>query len=307
MFQSSSDPKAGCNSRPASGSSGLSRCFNPHPTQRPDATAAGPPGRPEGPLFQSSSDPKAGCNGVSNGIVWTARYSVSILIRPKGRMQLDVFCTGADTSHVSILIRPKGRMQLPRLLARPEGVNWFQSSSDPKAGCNSASRPSQRPPGRVFQSSSDPKAGCNVPPWRLSLRQRVQFQSSSDPKAGCNRWRHRRPRRRVSRFNPHPTQRPDATLSTRPTATRTSVSILIRPKGRMQLNQDELTASTVMFQSSSDPKAGCNLAPPVFVAPTGQSFNPHPTQRPDATRDLQLLEDVPAVFQSSSDPKAGCN
>ena len=62
LFQSSSGQKAGCNRAPGSRCRLPSRCFNPHPARRPDATTApAPQGPPPG--------------------------QVSILIRPEGRMQ----------------------------------------------------------------------------------------------------------------------------------------------------------------------------------------------------------------------------
>ena len=86
----------------------------------------------------------------------------------------------------------------------------FQSSPDPKAGCNVDGHDQRgliprvsiltRPEGRVqlplllvklkaflFQSSPDPKAGCNLVAIQVNRTFR-QFQSSPDPKAGCNEW-----------------------------------------------------------------------------------------------------------------------
>ena len=111
--------------------------FNPHPTRRPDATRGIVTAGGATSMFQSSSDPKAGCDDALR----------------------------RDHSHhhsVSILIRPEGRMRHAR-----------------------SSCPSRRYGG---------------------------FQSSSDPKAGCDRRRTRRRSRRRWCFNPHPTRRPDATL-----------------------------------------------------------------------------------------------
>ena len=135
-------------------------------------------------------------------------------------------------------------------------VEVFQSPSDPKAGCNveDDAEPAAayivsipiRPEGRMqpcssspgvgwmtFQSPSDPKAGCNglARPRPVT---RSLFQSPSDPKAGCN-----------------------VALSIIG-ATTYSVSIPIRPEGRMQPNIQAAQTQTEAFQSPSDPKAGCN-------------------------------------------------
>ena len=96
--------------RPPRRSSPVTR-FNPHPTRRPDATRAGSLGR-------------------------LRRDAVSILIRPEGRMRRDRALNIQRKQGVSILIRPEGRMR-PSALARVAGCLLFQSSSDPKAGCDS--------------------------------------------------------------------------------------------------------------------------------------------------------------------------
>ena len=64
-------------------------CFNPHPARRPDATAISNTLRahqPE-PWFQSSSGQKAGCNFGLKVKLHVIVVTVSILIRPEGRMQ----------------------------------------------------------------------------------------------------------------------------------------------------------------------------------------------------------------------------
>ena len=137
--------------------------FNPHPARRPDATAQQRADEHDAP-FQSSSGQKAGCNCRSNysrGI-----STVSILIRPEGRMQ---------RGHFAVHVRTY-------LLV-------FQSSSGQKAGCN----PRWLFPGcngqsswsAMFQSSSGQKAGCNTAACRARCRS-FTFQSSSGQKAGCN-------------------------------------------------------------------------------------------------------------------------
>ena len=143
---------AGCNL----GRSGQPRSlggqrFNPHPARRPDATLLVPRSRrlqglsaamyvsilirPEGRMqrggsipaqaaifysFQSSSGQTAGCNcriAAHSGRLLT---TVSILIRPEGRMQPTSRPTYWRRHHrfgVSILIRPEGRMQRPPEIA----------------------------------------------------------------------------------------------------------------------------------------------------------------------------------------------
>ena len=117
MFQSSSDPKAGCYQRTI--------------TSRAVQMA-----------FQSSSDPKAGCYHRLGCCLPLALPDVSILIRPEGRMLrpsrtlpatfIGVFQSSSDPKagcyssggphrrrvfDVSILIRPEGRM-LPAISLR---------------------------------------------------------------------------------------------------------------------------------------------------------------------------------------------
>ena len=187
-------------------------------------------------------------------------------------------CNPADS--VSILIRPEGRMQSgphsaearpasfnPHPARRPDAISpsWlcsqcrhmFQSSSGQKAGCNrwSACGTAGGPP--RFQSSSGQKAGCNS---RVAFAGvgGCGFQSSSGQKAGCNVGATLGMTAAVTSFNPHPARRPDAIIlgevgachnarfnphpARRPDAIgqrsrgqdTPDVSILIRPEGRMQ-------------------------------------------------------------------------
>ena len=61
----------------------------------------------------------------------------------------------------------------------------FQSSPDPKAGCDLGTRAGFLRLYVGFQSSPDPKAGCDVlePIGNVAV---PLFQSSPDPKAGCD-------------------------------------------------------------------------------------------------------------------------
>ena len=211
-------------------------------------------------------------------------YDVSILIQPEGRMQLLPPAWMLAACIVSILIQPEGRMQRPpvdgvgsiilvSILIQPEGrmqqghrrhgyigLCAFQSSSNPRAGCNDH-RSGGFAAATVFQSSSNPRAGCN--PWPAGVsRTPALFQSSSNPRAGCNLGRCPRENGQFVGFNPHPTRGPDATVR----------------RGRQQDGQagfnphptrgPDATADwrsncsvSTLFQSSSNPRAGCNLAP----------------------------------------------
>ncbi len=230
----------------------LVKRFNPHPTSRSDATSTSMAGIPARE-FQSSSDLEVGCNNMMAQKF--AALGVSILIRPRGRMQHLVGVGRAGGESVSILIRPRGRMQ-PSTQARTRLREMFQSSSDLEVGCNSyqggvgrhgdcfnphptsrsdatSTRPrvlggakgfNPHPTSRSdattitpvafsitfrFQSSSDLEVGCNIS--RVTIRmERTAFQSSSDLEVGCNSLRVRYGR-------------------------GGEVSILIRPRGRMQL------------------------------------------------------------------------
>ena len=193
-FQSSSSPKAGCNPTrrwpwPTTGS------FNPHPARRPDATRrvlAALHGR----LLVSILIQPEGRMQHLAGVRVILVVEVSILIQPEGRMQRPSSCpwpSAAPTCFnphparrpdattqglgevairfgVSILIQPEGRMQLSDQVDALIDQDLFQSSSSPKAGCNSVGRshraggppcfnphPARRPdatPGYVFSTQS---------------------------------------------------------------------------------------------------------------------------------------------------------
>ena len=90
---------------------------------------------------------------------------------------------------VSILTRPEGRMRPGRPSRCTSGYAEFQSSPDPKAGCDAEDLPQ-----------------LDVRPCRVSILTR--------PEGRMRRRRYQRDRRADgSRFNPHPTRRPDATAS----------------------------------------------------------------------------------------------
>ncbi len=158
MFQSSSGPKAGCNADVA----GLTF------TQVTFQSSSGPKAgcnvnknitKLDRTQFQSSSGPKAGCNERHRRN--QRALAVSILIRPEGRMQRSRRTEAWRPEQVSILIRPEGRMQ------RTDSFETF----GPAGSFNP--HPARRPDATMvtptlydasclFQSSSGPKAGCNT-------------------------------------------------------------------------------------------------------------------------------------------------
>ena len=134
------------------------------------------------------------------------------------------------------------------------------------------------------------------------------FQSSSGQKAGCNQqaWTHTG--HQSASFNPHPARRPDAIARPAHARRQVSVSILIRPEGRMQsADTGRKPARNAVFQSSSGQKAGCNTRRQPRAG-FWYCFNPHPARRPDAIwRRWSCNSPALAGFQSSSGQKAGCN
>ena len=133
-FQSSSGLSTGCyvpSNRPLA----ASKCFNPHPAFRPDATVQERAvDRPQ-LLFQSSSGLSTGCY---SRVVMTAPAfpEVSILIRPFDRMLRERLRKRGPDYSVSILIRPFDRM-LPGIPLGAAGrtTSLFQSSSGLSTGC----------------------------------------------------------------------------------------------------------------------------------------------------------------------------
>ena len=193
------------------------------------------------------------------GRCWQLRgFSVSILTRPGGRVQLS---GGGNLTvqavTVSILTRPGGRVQLRADVLRFAPMPEFQSSPVPEDGCNADTcRPGVAT--RWFQSSPVPEDGCNVqavlithPVWSFNPHPSRRtgatavgraivcgvgaFQSSPVPEDGCNF-----PCDHCEVVNP-------------------AVSILTRPGGRVQ--HTRLRAGFVIVRC----------------------FNPHPSRRTGAT------------------------
>ena len=352
-FQSSPDPKAGCDAL----SGGSSR----------EVLDVSILTRPEGRMrqmedvdgiatyvFQSSPDPKAGCDHallcpllhITNVSILTRPEGrmrrcgrppvcrparVSILTRPEGRMRLGPGCDCGHTCCVSILTRPEGRMRPPEAapdVARTESVSILT-----------------RPEGRMRREEV-----------RAMLAQLRWFQSSPDPKAGCDPASAPRGCCRRACFNPHPTRRPDATTGRSAGACASYVSILTRPEGRMRHNSARAQdtdhhcfnphptrrpdatrrrashrRSRSRFQSSPDPKAGCDSWTTVTSVPaTTFQSSPDPKAGCDPARKVDpvtrgrqvsiltrpegrmrpmglLFDPRQQGFQSSPDPKAGCD
>ena len=133
-------------------------------------------------------------------------------------------------------------------------------------------------PSRMFQSSPNPKAGCNDT-W-VVVAGGEGFQSSPNPKAGCNRPSARETSYHEG-FNPRPTRRLGATKISPNLLISYVVSILTQPEGWVQLLLPVMNVITIRFnphptrrlgatgtkqiielkisfQSSPNPKAGCN-------------------------------------------------
>ena len=273
--------------------------------------------------------------------------SVSILIRPEGRMQRPVRrCLAAQrTASVSILIRPEGRMQ-------PDASRWmpivivFQSSSGQKAGCNPAMHRRRRrphvvsilirPEGRMqpnFGDQSTSLSAPNGPPGvSILIRPEGRMQRLRPTKvsgvwfqwpAGCNRQvAHGAPVFQSSSgqkagcnpghwtgIDPHPARRPDE-----PRRADRHVRFNPHPARRPDATDGCLGRTRRpldVFQSSSGQKAGCNPCNRhrVTIRCPLRCFNPHPARRPDATPYTRRCGRTNGnwEFQSSSGQKAGCN
>ena len=180
---------------------------------------------------------------------------------------------------VSILTRPEGRMRLLGRFAE-FGRFGFQSSPDPKAGCDRSQRMKghydqlvsilTRPEGRMRHARVTPVAkarGFNPHPTRRPdatphTRQLLR------PDAGFNPHPTRRPDATSThaaipsaslRFNPHPTRRPDATIVQPPNVDLGVFQSSPDPKAGCDDDLGRVTMPRRKFQSSPDPKAGCDL------------------------------------------------
>ena len=208
--------------------------FNPHPTRRPDATPDGAANAPTSASFNPhpTRRPDATLDHTGN---YVGFQEVSILTRPEGRMRQGRWAQ-AWAPRLGFNPHPTRRPDATRGAVSPVvDLTWFQSSPDPKAGCDPILNPF---PSRKlrFQSSPDPKAGCDLPILSLALLV-LPVSILTRPEGRMRRNKPWRPERERPGFNPHPTRRPDATP-------------IPRSAGRLPPNQ---------FQSSPDPKAGCDV------------------------------------------------
>ena len=157
-------------------------CFNPHPTRRPGATS--PSQLSARTVGVSILTRPEGRVRLAVGAYRARQRPVSILTRPEGRVRQFLISARTSLLRVSILTRPEGRVRRHRWVSHRVVRDEFQSSPDPKAGCDIWSAARNTSLEGVFQSSPDPKAGCD---HRFpALTHRPTFQSSPDPKAGCD-------------------------------------------------------------------------------------------------------------------------
>ena len=279
-FQSSPDPKAGCDRSPAAWSCLCPCCFNPHPTRRPGATSHLRSVYEPWWKFQSSPDPKAGCD--------VAHCHQACLVRV-----------------VSILTRPEGRVRHPETNKPINIFTAFQSSPDPKAGCDCPSRP-PTPPRSSFNPHPTRRPGATLAQSEVEY-DGISVSILTRPEG---RVRHHglmvhshpelvsiltRPEGRVRRY-PH--QIPRLFIH---------VSILTRPEGRVR--QDALYLLSVLRDVSILTRPEGRVRRQETRRPSAYSrrFNPHPTRRPGATASMSGCGATPSMFQSSPDPKAGCD
>jgi len=231
--------------------------------------------------------------------------AVSILTRPWGRVQRypqwsdapSRLCfnphphlgAGATSRRVSLPASfscfnphpPLGAGATLKFVMAAPAVYRFQSSPARGGGCN----PTQV---SVYCSHSasfnpHPPLGAGAT-WNTTFATtgRAMFQSSPAPGGGCNQRRGAGSRPFVVCFNPHPPLGAGATQRGRAACGGTSVSILTRPWGRVQLYQGGAHADALLFQSSPAPGGGCNDLYRRGLIPR-DGFNPHPPLRAGAT------------------------
>ena len=198
-------PEGGCNVHSAL----PSISFNPHPARRPDAT----------------------CLSISRRI--SSRFNPHPARRPDNSCDfpsLHPTCFQSSSGQKAGCNHhawPDPNRFNPHPARRPDATVWLwhrrRFNPHPARRPDATGRPSP-----TFQSSSGQKAGCNL--------------NSAYATSGFNPHPARRPDATIRRvflsclpscFNPHPARRPDATTSALDGA-RSTVSILIRPEGRMQ-------------------------------------------------------------------------
>ena len=187
LFQSSSDPKAGCYGPTCDILIEAVAGFNPHPTRKPDATWRLRSDCPEASGFNPHPTRKPDATRMRPSVRFCEANSFNPHPTRKPDATYELPDSPTPYADVSILIRPESRMLHtaqafhrltcnrfnPHPTRKPDAtmigqeyihsVVLFQSSSDPKAGCYESSPRAIPPISGVFQSSSDPKAGCYCP------------------------------------------------------------------------------------------------------------------------------------------------
>ena len=234
-----------------------------------------------------------------------------------------------DGHSVSILIRPEGRMQLRRQRDPLHKGQCFNPHPARRPDATGTSRVVEERPALV--SILIRPEGRMQPPWSLPMPICSGVSILIRPEGRMQPRRAAKyPRPDTLGFNPHPARRPDATLDNNTVCARSTVSILIRPEGRMQLCVIEACGKLIPVSILIRPEGRMQPVGPMRTQET-QSFNPHPARRPDATRssvkrsELSLICFNPhparrpdatrwphaysgdSKFQSSSGQKAGCN
>ena len=256
---------------------------------------------------------------------------VSILTRPEGRVPRRGRVAGDTGVCVSILTRPEGRV--------PPLVPWFPSieyrrcfNPHPtrRSGATLVWDAESEMLHGVFQSSPDPKVGCHKgvvgvarPVPRVSILTRPEGRVPRLPvPLGVSRAILvsilTRPEGRVPLGSALDAQ-VDAV-----------VSILTRPEGRVPLAMSRFVVTGYpLFQSSPDPKVGCHtvireryeggnivsiltrpegrVPPPPCTTPANPAwrFNPHPTRRSGATREVGWRSSAHASFNPHPTRRSG--
>ena len=268
----------GCRSQP------VPPRFNPHPAFRPDTTCR--PAVPSRlcPLHFNPhlvERPDATDDGPADAVLGDG---VSILIRSFGRMQRNREPIARQAIPVSILIRSKDRMQ--------PVLGWCCPSRSPRFNPHPAFRPDAtavvivplrsvalvsilvrsfdrlRLNQHVFPDAArlvsiliQSKDWMQPPYAQTVMVSDALFQSSSQSKDWMQPCPRPRPRLPGPCFNPYPVFRPDATGYHGVFRRVHPVSILTRSFDRMQPSSARVGFTSIVFQSSSGRKTGCNPQP----------------------------------------------
>ena len=180
----------------------------------------------------------------------------------------------------------------------------FQSSPDPKAGCNAEQRREELGLNRFNpHPTRRPGATWSPPPFGYGA---IQVSILTRPEGRVQPRPTSQAQSLPAGFNPHPTRRPGATTKGRIMSIAFLVSILTRPEGRVQLYRLLSKHTQEGFNPHPTRRPGATSVAPPYMGQC-RCFNPHPTRRPGATPAWDIRHTAEFVFQSSPDPKAGCN